>query len=181
MFSIGVDLGQRRDFSAVAVVERIEMAGHGFDHLHWMTTQEGMPDEWVVRHLERMALGTPYTAVTARVVELAQHPKVREDCRLVVDATGVGMPVVDMLRAAKPGCGMTPVVITGGQGERFDGGVWHVPKLDLLARLQGLLEQNRLRIARRMRESGTLVRELTEMRSMRRVSGRGRFRRARSL
>ena len=165
-------MGQRRDFSAVAVVERIETAGHGFDHLHWMTTEEGMPDEWVVRHLERMALGTPYTAVTARVVELAQHPKVREDCRLVVDATGVGMPVVDMLRAAKPGCEMAPVVITGGQGERFDGTVWHVPKLDLLARLQGLLEQKRLRIARRMRESGTLVRELTEMRSTRRVSGR---------
>jgi hypothetical protein len=42
------------------------------------------------------------------------------------------------------------VLITGGQGERFDGKVWHVPKLDLLARLQGLLEQKRLRIARRM-------------------------------
>ena len=115
---------------------------------------EGSADEWVVRHLERMALGTPYTAVIGAVVEVARHPALREDCRLVVDATGVGMPVVDMLRAARPGCEMTPVLITGGQGERFDGRVWHVPKVDLLARLQGLLEQKRLRIARRMRESG---------------------------
>ena len=38
--------------------------------------------------------------------------------------------------------------ITGGTGERYDRGVWYVPKLDLLARLQGLLEQKRLRIAR---------------------------------
>jgi len=172
VFSIGVDLGQRRDFSAVAVVERVETVVFGFDHLHWMQTEEGKPDEWVVRHLERMALGTPYTAVTARVVELARHPAIRGNCRLVVDATGVGMPVVDMLRAARPGCEMAPVVITGGQGERFDRGVWHVPKVDLLARLQGLLEQKRLRIARRMRESGTLVRELTEIRGTRRASGR---------
>jgi hypothetical protein len=172
VISIGVDLGQRRDYSAVAVVERIETAGYGFDHLHWMTRAEGLPDEWVVRHLERMALGTPYTAVTARVVEVARHPKVRDDCRLVVDATGVGMPVVDMLRAAHPGCEMTPVVITGGTGERYDRGLWYVPKVDLLARLQGLLEQKRLRIARRMRESGTLVRELLDIRGTRRASGR---------
>lgn len=172
MFSIGVDLGQRRDFTAVAVVERVERTVQSFDHVHWMGREEAMPDEWVVRHLERMALGTPYTAVTARVVELARHQAMRGDCRLVVDATGVGMPVVDMLRAARPGCEIAAVLITGGQGERFDGKVWHVPKLDLLARLQGLLELKRLRIARRMRESGTLVRELLDMRSTRGTSGR---------
>jgi len=47
-----------------------------------------------------------------------------------------------------------------------------VPKLDLLSRLQGLLEQKWLRISRGVRESGTLVRELTDMRSTRRASGR---------
>jgi hypothetical protein len=85
------------------------------------------------------------------------------------------MPVVDMLRAAQrlspPGCEMTPVVITGGAGERHDRGVWYVPKVDLLARLQGLLEQKRLRIAWRMRESGTLVRELLDIRGTRGRAG----------
>jgi hypothetical protein len=57
------------------------------------------------------------------------------------------MPVVDMLRAAQPGCRIAAVWITGGQGERFDGKVWHAPKLELLARLQTLLETKRLRIA----------------------------------
>jgi hypothetical protein len=172
VFSIGVDLGQRQDYSAVAVVERTEHRIYRTDYLHWMGREEAAPDEWVVRHLERMPLGTAYTAVTARVVELAQHRALAGNCRLVVDATGVGMPVVDMLRASRPGCEIAAVLITGGQGERFDGKVWHVPKLDLLARLQGLLEQKRLRISRRMRESGTLVRELTDMRSTRRASGR---------
>jgi hypothetical protein len=101
VFSIGVDLGQRQDYSAVAVVERVRLNAPLIDYLHWMGREEA-PDEWVVRHLERMPLGTAYTAVTARVVELAKHQTLLGDCRLVVDATGVGMPVADMLREARP-------------------------------------------------------------------------------
>jgi hypothetical protein len=172
MFSIGIDLGQRRDYSAVAVVERVRRAEQRCDAVQWAWRERDCADEWVVRHLERMPLGTPYTAVTGRIVELARNPKLRGERQLVVDATGVGMPVVDMLRAAQPGCGIAAVWITGGQGERFDGKVWHVPKLELLARLQTLLETKRLRIADRMREAGTLGRELLDIKSARRASGR---------
>ena len=50
-----------------------------------------------------------------------------------------------------------------GRGdERFDGRVWHVPKVDLMAGLQGLLERGELRISREMREASTLVRELVD-------------------
>ena len=171
MFFVGVDLGQRRDHTAVAVVERVPREARAFDPVAWRTNVEALPDEWVVRHLERMPLGTPYTEVTARIVRLARHERLRGECRLVVDATGVGTPVVDMLRAARPGCAIAPVWITGGQKERFDGAVWHVPKLDLLARLQALLETKRLRVARSLREAGTLVRELVSMRCERRASG----------
>jgi hypothetical protein len=62
--------------------------------------------------------------------------------------------------------------VTGGQGGRFGEKVWHVPKLELLARLQTLLEMKRLRIADRMREAGTLGRELLNIKSARRASGR---------
>jgi hypothetical protein len=172
MFSIGVDLGQRRDYSAVAIVERVRGVDLRVENIRWAWRERQVADEWVVRHLERMPLGTRYTAVTARIVELARDPKVRGNCQLVVDATGVGMPVVDMLREARPGCGIAAVWITGGQGERFDGQVWRVPKLELLARLQTLLETKQLRIARRMREAGTLARELVSIKSARGASGR---------
>jgi hypothetical protein len=108
MFSIGVDLGQRQDHSAVAVVERVSRVTERFDYVKWATC-ERESEEWVVRHLERIPLGTPYTAVAERVVGLAQRPPVAGKCQLVVDATGVGMPVVDMLRASRPGCGLTAV------------------------------------------------------------------------
>jgi hypothetical protein len=123
MFSIGVDLGQRRDYSAVAVVERLKSVACRFDPVQWAWRERDLEDESVVRHLERMPLGTPYTAVTERVVEMARSPKLGGERRLVVDATGVGMPVVDMPRAARPGCEISAVWITGGESERFDGAV----------------------------------------------------------
>jgi hypothetical protein len=170
MFSIGVDLGQRRDFSAVAVIQRVPSRAPAFDALAWRPAE---PPEahWLVRHLERLPLGTPYTEVAARVVAIARHPQLRGRCQLVVDATGVGLPVVEMLRAARPECAIAAVWITGGNAERFDGKLWRVPKLDLLARVQTLLEQKRLRIASGMREAGTLVRELLNIASVRRPAG----------
>ena len=108
----------------------------------------------MVRHLERMALGTPYMEVVRRVAEVMGRPAMAREQRLVVDATGVGMPVVEMLGAARMRCTVMPVLITGGFGEHSDGRVWHVPKVDLLSGLQGLLERGELRIARRMREAG---------------------------
>jgi hypothetical protein len=169
-FSIGVDLGQRVDHSAVAIAERITPAAPAFDPVTWSARQSESTG-WVVRHLERIPLGTPYTAVAAHVVELARRPPLAGKCRLIVDATGVGTPVIDMLRASNPGCEVTAVWITGGSTERFDGSVLHVPKLELMARMQSLLEQNCLRIPHRLRESGTLVRELLDMRATWRKSG----------
>jgi hypothetical protein len=168
-YSIGVDLGQRRDHSAIAVVEHVRHAARIAPYSLYAPAPS--PDEWIVRHLERLPLGTPYTVVVARIVELTRNPKLARGCRLIVDATGVGMPVVDMLRAAQPGCPLAPVWITGGQSAHFDGKVWHVPKLELLAGMQALLETKRLRILRGMREAGTLVRELMHVQSARRPSG----------
>jgi hypothetical protein len=38
-------------------------------------------------------------------------------CELVVDATGVGVPVVEMLWAEGPACDISSVTITGGEKE----------------------------------------------------------------
>jgi len=57
------------------------------------------------------------------------------------------MPVVDMLRAAKPD--LTPVLITSGAEAHLTNGVWYVPKVELLAGVWAALETGDLRIARR--------------------------------
>src|SRR5579884_1051671 len=99
MYFVGLDLGKRLDYSAIAVVERWEKVARQFDYVDWKYREErtrGLQ----VRYLERMHLGTPYTVVVRRVAELLERLRQQGKCRLVVDATGVGMPVVDMLRSA---------------------------------------------------------------------------------
>ncbi len=150
MFFAGLDLGQRRDFSALAVVELAEQ------RFAWMPAAR----ELSVRHLERMELGTPYPRVVERVCEVMRHPKMVNQCRLVVDATGVGAPVVDLLRSAGLGVRLTTVTIPSGERARGHGERWHVPRGDLRAGLEVLLEAGELKICRRLKEATRLVREL---------------------
>ena len=149
MYFLGLDLGQKRDYSALVVVERVHR------------------DRIDVRYIERMPLGTPYPAVVERVREIVQWDELYRDCALAVDATGVGAPVVDMLRAARLGCELTAVTITGGGKENpvAPGKTASVPKRDLMAGVEVLLEKEQLRIGRRLRESSRLSRELVSMRN----------------
>jgi hypothetical protein len=125
VFYLGLDLGQRRDPSAIAVVEKARVMR--------------------VRHLERFRLGTLYPNVVERVREITQHRELAGNCALAVDGTGVGAPVVDMLRAARLGCDIAAVTITGGDRQRQTGSVWSVPKRDLIAVVPVLLERDELR------------------------------------
>jgi hypothetical protein len=163
MFFVGLDLGQKQDFSAVAVVEREEQ------RLAFLAPALQCMR---VKHLERLPLGTPYVRVVSRVSEIMQHPALAQRSRLVVDATGVGAPVVEMLRAARPPCRVTAVTITAGEHAHGGGEEWHVPKKDLIAGLQVLLEEGRLKIHRKLGESATLVRELTDIRLNTKSGGR---------
>ncbi len=164
MYFIGVDLGQRVDRSAIAVVERMETAVEGFDYARWTKTVERLPDEWVVRRLERIPLGMPYTELVERLKKLAEHPKLRGNSWMTVDATGVGAPVVDMLRATELECHLMPVILTSGIEANYDGRQWRVPKIDLLARMRMLLEQGRLKVVEKLRERPALTRELLSVR-----------------
>jgi hypothetical protein len=156
MFFVGLDLGQRHDPAAIAVAEKTT------NHIR-------------VRHLERIALGTPYPGVVERVREIVWNPQLVRNCALALDGTGVGAPVVDMLRAARLGCDIAAVTITGGERQRQKGSVWSVPKRDLIAGVQLLLERGELKLAKGLRELGPLMRELTDVRATAGVGGRVRL------
>ena len=126
---VGLDLGQQGDYTALSVLER---SGEGYD----------------VRHLERFELGTRYEAVARRASAILASPKLRGRPLLVVDATGVGRPVVEMLEAE----GLHPVSVTITGGDSVTRGdtprEYRVPKRDLATTLQVLLQGGRLRIAK---------------------------------
>jgi hypothetical protein len=63
-------------------------------------------------------------------------------CRkLAVDATGVGRPVVEMLKFARLGCRLRAVTITGAESESYVDDYYHVPKRHLVTGMQMLLQR----------------------------------------
>jgi phage FluMu gp28-like protein len=138
-FYIGLDLGQARDFTAVAVIEyHIDSR-----QLH-------------CRHLERYPLGTTYPQIVDRVRDLVRA--LPAGSHLVVDATGVGRPVCDMLDEA--GLPHQAVTITGGNTETATG----VPKRDLVSVLLATMQGGRLKFAADMPYLKALVDELLNFR-----------------
>jgi hypothetical protein len=157
----GLDLGQAHDYTALAVVEAAETRGE------WDAAQycHKRNRELRLRHLERMALGQPYPAMVARTAHVMRSGALSGAARyLAVDATGVGRPVVDLLRERKPACTLWPAVITGGHAEGYADGFYRVPKRELLVGLQVMLQSGGLRIAADVPEAKSLVRELSAMR-----------------
>lgn len=166
-YFIGVDLGQRRDRTAIAIIERSEIIAERPDPVTW-ARERVIRNQ--VRHLERISLGTPYTVVTQRIARMADKLAESGGCSVAVDATGVGLPVVDTLRIPVRLWRLLPVTIVYAERENYSDGFWRVPKRDLIASLQLAFDASEFSIARRLKDTPALVEELTSMRVTRRPS-----------
>src|SRR5947208_3700745 len=107
-YCFGLDLGQKRDYTALALVERCDVV---YQERSAMTYKPFQKVEHRLRFLERLELGLPYpdvvTAVDEVITELRRSRGVWANppgISLVVDATGVGAAVVDLLRRSGLGC-----------------------------------------------------------------------------
>jgi hypothetical protein len=149
---IGLDLGQAQDYSALCGLERYLVAD-----------DEGKAVKlYACKLLHRWPLGTPYTTVIEDVGKIVARLK---QPPLVVDGTGAGRPIIDMIRAAQlPVCMLRPVVITGGHACTYEEGWARVPKRDLVGAVQSALQSRRLRISGQLPEAQTLVKELQTFR-----------------
>ncbi|MDX1982927.1 MAG: terminase family protein [Bryobacteraceae bacterium] len=166
-YFIGVDLGQKRDYTAISIIERAEVITGPKDPVHY---QHPTRITYTVRHLERIALGTPYPDIVAHVCALVRHPALGDYKALIVDGTGVGQPVVDLFRRQKPGCPFYPVTITGGDSSHSSGGIYYVPRNTLLTQLEISLTQGQLKICGELKETETLLGELLGLRQGSRVT-----------
>jgi hypothetical protein len=154
-FTLGLDLGQATDYSALAVAMDISEPG---------APSTSKRKTLHVRHLERWQL--PYPEVVRRVKAYFEHPTLKGRAVLATDATGVGRPIVDLLLEE----GFTKnetlygVTIHGGDREHLDKGLWRVPKRDLVFGAQVALQEERLKFAKGMELLPALVEELRNFR-----------------
>jgi len=164
-FTIGVDVGQARDPTAICVVElRQRQTSSGWEGVH------------ITRFLERLPLGTSYPKIGERLVEIATNARQRARQEYVnergqaprddwsygfnvyIDATGVGRPVVDIL--AESGLNVIPVFFTHGDRRTEDRDQITLGKAWLVSRLKTLFQTGRVRLPPNHPEAPAMIDEL---------------------
>ena len=139
---VGWDIGQSQDYSAISVLKK-QATGY------------------LLQHLERLPLGTPYPAQAEHVHSLLHRkPLDKADVTLCVDATGVGQAVVDLARER----GDNPVAVTihGGMEASWDDDRMSAkaPKADLIGCLTVLAQTRSVTVARGLPYADVLRQEL---------------------
>lgn len=150
---IGVSFGDRRDPTALAVAEE---------------ELRTRPDKrkvfhYLVRHLERLPVGTSYSEATGRLAEIVEAVRERQGSApdLFLDATGMGDPLVEMVKTEIRRCRVRPIYFTHGDRLTEEGQAIRLGKGYLVARLKLLLEQGELHLPRKP-EAEALARDLRE-------------------
>lgn len=170
---LGLDLGQSSDPSALTVTrKRVPVWNRG---AHGVERGDA---RYAVVWIERFDLGTPYPEVVRKTRAVKEAPQTGHDPPLVMDATGVGAPVVDTFH--EEGVEPVEIVFTSGREPTVDRGqggppTYGVPKRDLATLVQSLLQSRRLTIAEGLEGAGVLVREMKSFRVKMSDSGHARF------
>lgn len=172
---LGLDLGKRRDYTAlVAGYRRLIRQG-------WDPVRMGYPlvPRLELMQAERYLLGTRYVDIAE---DLAQRVREAESrgwgVRCAVDATGVGEGVVEILEEAGLRGKLWPVVVAGGQADagklRGKAGSSHhtVTKTQLFYGLRVAMEQGRTVLQKGMPGRELLLEELRHVEEVRTPMGR---------
>jgi hypothetical protein len=183
-YSLGCDLGQASDFTAVAVLEKTVVPRRDamFSPVGESPGNRLVEGDIVydLVYLKRPKLGTPYDEIARRVADLICELEPEGafgelgQVTLSVDGTGVGRGVVDMLDTEFKRRGATSksvprvdfrrVSVTGSNTtlKRPDrsNGYWSVPKRDLVFSAVAAFQQGKIRIAKGIKDRDALVNEL---------------------
>jgi hypothetical protein len=149
-FVVAVDLGISRNFTALVLLKRVECQ---VDETLDYRDPARNPVVYHVLHLKRFPLGTESPVIIEFISQLMARRTLAGRTGLVVDASGIGMPIVKEMRR----CGLNPVPITftpGGRTRRNN-----VPKRDLVSGLLLLFQQSRIRIPSNVKLRAELIEE----------------------
>lgn len=163
-FIAGLDVGQMNDVSALVIVEREMRLLYG-----------RLEPYFFAGYLERIPLQTPYPAMVRGVRDRVEKLPQDLGTALIVDATGVGRPVVDQFREGWTSFDrftQRPITLPGKPSivaltltasteprkiERWD--EQYVPKRDVIMTLMLTLQQDRLQAAAGLGELMMLIQE----------------------
>ena len=134
---IGIDIGKSTDPTAICVATPSRRKGQ---------------ISFQVRHLERIPLGLPYPEIFERIATVIESVAGRSRFRprVLIDATGVGQPVVDLLRLRIRGADIHGVLLRAGELHTYRNGAKHITivigKAKLAKRLQAMIQNGRVHL-----------------------------------
>lgn len=147
--AVGVDLGQSKDPTSIAVVEQRRRVIAPHTPFQYVKALEEVlrtePVTYVIRSLEQAPLGESYPMQAQRLKRILARESIAEHNPDVwVDYTGVGRAVFDIFRQERvPNIKATTITFGGQAGPNGHGG-HSVPKIDLVSKLQALMHTGRL-------------------------------------
>lgn len=122
---LGWDIAQTVDSSIIAVIE-----------------YDGNPAMFWVRRIVKLPKGMPYDQQVKAVHELFHQ---YQNPRLIIDRTGVGLPICDMIVAG----GLYPVQVSLTAGDVVNKpapGKVNLPKKDMVASITKVIQERRLKV-----------------------------------
>jgi hypothetical protein len=155
----GLDLGRRQDPSALAILERRHDSTGCLDRV---SAEFEVKLRFILRHVEAFRLGTHYFEIIRRVRKLIRDTHAH--ATLVVDASGVGAPIVEALQAARLDATLIPITITAtGRPHADPHGGYLVPRRDLISNLRILMERGLFKIPPALHAKEALMKELINL------------------
>ena len=146
---IGVDLGSHVDFTAVAVLARSLAIKP--DGLPARSSRGDTLHDWRLRALKRFGLRTSYELIARSVADIALMPDLGAAPRVVVDGTGVGVAIVELIRGALaryPEIEVWSCSVTSGESWRVvRRGEINVSKIQLVSSFAAALHSGRFRVS----------------------------------
>jgi hypothetical protein len=136
---IGWDVAQTTDSSIVAVLE-----------------YDGNPAQYWVRRIVKLQKGMPYDQQVREARDIYHQHK---DATLLVDRTGVGLPICDMIVAS----GLDPVQVSLTAGDlttRPERGKVNLPKKDMVASITKVIQERRIKVVKGCENAGLFRSEL---------------------
>jgi hypothetical protein len=158
----GLDLGKRQDHTALVVLELTWQYGARDP----ATQRTAMQPCLTARYAPRLPLDTELVSIPGFLRAATQRfdgefgrPKVPQT--LLVDATGNGHALIELLRRERHGLRLLPVCIsTGRTAKHLKDSYLSIPRSDLLTRLKLLFERGQIKMERRAPGMQILEREL---------------------
>jgi hypothetical protein len=146
----GIDLGSHVDYSAVSVLTR-SLAVNARTGMPFRDSRKNALYEWRLRAISRFPLRTPYPQIAREIARVALMPELGPRPRVAVDATGVGVACLELIRTELAGspAEVWGVSITAGEGWRvIRRGELNASKVQLVGAFRATLESGRFRVSR---------------------------------